>query len=144
MTRAKKQATNKEDIKHALEDLWGLTPEDMDYEIFAIEHRLGVDDFLVLCKDETHDLLHKTYDCDAARLTSVDAGIIRLILHYKRHLLEKDFHPDGKSFRLTSISMNGHAMFRKHPDNLTILSQAVDGEASTPRSLMPQLNQHVN
>ena len=56
MTRAKKQAAIKEDIKHVLEELWGLEAEDMPYEIFARESYLGEDGFLFLSKEELHNL----------------------------------------------------------------------------------------
>ena len=41
MTRAKKQASIKEDIKHVLEEKWVLTPEEIPYKIFAREYQKG-------------------------------------------------------------------------------------------------------
>ena len=87
MERAKKQDDIKEDIKHVLEELWESPPEDMPYKIFARESHLGVDDVPVLSKEDLHDLLHRTKDSDTEHLTSVDAGRIRMLLRYKRHLL---------------------------------------------------------
>ena len=96
MTRAKKQAAIKEDIKHFLEEIWALTPEETPYKIFFRKARLGIDDVPVLSKEEMHDLSHKTEDGDAVYLTSVDAGRIRMLLHFKRNLLEQDSYPDDR------------------------------------------------
>ena len=89
MTRAKKKAEIKEEMKHVLEELWGLTLEEEPYEIFAREARLGTDNCIVLSKEEMHDLSHKTEDGDSVHLISVDTGRIRMLLHYKRYFLEK-------------------------------------------------------
>ena len=56
LTRDKKQAAIKEDIKHVLEQLWILTPEDTPYKIFAGEARLGAHDVLVLSKEYLREL----------------------------------------------------------------------------------------
>ena len=56
MTRAKKQDHIKEDIKHVIEELCGLTPECIPYEIFSREPRLGAHDVLVMSKEDLCDL----------------------------------------------------------------------------------------
>ena len=94
MKRAKKQAVIKEYIKHFLEEIWRLTPEETPYKIFYRETQKGVDDFLALSKDEIHELSYKTEDRDSARLTSVDTKRIRTLLHFKFFLLEQDLCPE--------------------------------------------------
>ena len=75
MTRAKKHTVIKELI-----ELWELTLEEMLYEIFSRENRLGIDDVLALSKEEMHGLSYKNEDGDAAHATSVDVGIIKMLL----------------------------------------------------------------
>ena len=39
-----------------------------------------------------------------------------MLLHYKRHLLEKDLHQDDGSFRFSSITMNDYDIFATHSE----------------------------
>ena len=52
MTRPEIKATIKEDIKHVLEELWDVEPEDVPCKIFTREAKLKIDNFLVLSKEE--------------------------------------------------------------------------------------------
>ena len=65
----------------------GLTLEETLYETFARESHLGIDDVPVLSKEEMCEFSCKTEDVNDVHLTSVDAGRIRMLLRYKRHLL---------------------------------------------------------
>ena len=56
MKRAKKLATIKEVNKCVLEELWGLLPDEIPYEIFSKENRLGIDGVFVLSKEKMHHL----------------------------------------------------------------------------------------
>ena len=67
---------------------------------------MGVDEVLILSKEDLCDLSHKNDDGDVVHLKSIDAGRTRMLLHYKRHIVEQDFHRDNGSFRFTSITMN--------------------------------------
>ena len=78
----------------------------MPYEIFARESCLETYDALVLSKEYLHDLSCKNEDDDDVHVVSVDAGVIRILLHFKRCLLEKDSHSDDGSFRFTSVTIN--------------------------------------
>ena len=62
MTRAKKNSTTKEDIKHVPEELWGLTPEETPHKIFSREDHLGIKEVFSLPNEEMHDISHKTED----------------------------------------------------------------------------------
>ena len=115
MTRAKKEAGIK-DIKNVLEELWGFPQEETPCKIFAREVRLGVDEVFVLSQEDLNELSCKTDDSCAVHLASVDVGRIRILLHYKSHLLEKVLHPDDVSFRFTSITRNDYDMFATHPE----------------------------
>ena len=89
MVRAKKKAFIKEEIKHFLEELCGLPPEEIPYEIFTRESSLGACDVLVLHKEKLHGPSHRTEDSDAIHLASLDVGIIRMLLHFKSNILNK-------------------------------------------------------
>ena len=65
MARAKKQDETKEEIKHALEELWGLTPEEIPCKIFSREARLAIDEVYFLSKEEMHEISHKIEDSNA-------------------------------------------------------------------------------
>ena len=98
MKTAKKDAAIKEGIKHVLEEIWRLIPEETPYKIFSREDRLGMYEVFFLSKEEMCDLSYKTEDSNTVHLTKVDAGRIRMLLHHKRNLIEQDSYPDGVSF----------------------------------------------
>ena len=52
MTMPQIKAYIKEDIKHVLEELLGVEPEDVPYKIFSKEARLGIDYVLALSKED--------------------------------------------------------------------------------------------
>ena len=79
--RATKEAAIHEDIKHVLDDVWGLPPEETSCEILAKESCLGVDYVLVISQEELHDISCKTEGNDAVHLALVDAGKIRILIH---------------------------------------------------------------
>ena len=114
--RKKRKAENQEDIKHLIEEVCGFYPDENFYKIFARESRLGLDDVLVMSKEELHELSHKTKDCVAVHLTLVYAYRIRILLHCKMNLLEKYLCPDDGSFLFSSITMNDHDMLTAHPE----------------------------
>ena len=48
ITRPQIKTTIKEKIKHVVEELWGVEPEDIPHKIFTRESKLGIDETLVL------------------------------------------------------------------------------------------------
>ena len=137
MTRPQIKDAIKEDIKHVIEELWGVEPEDIPYKIFTREVKLGIDDCLALPKEELHKILCRIESGDAVHLNSVDTSRIRTLLYYKINLSDQGFHPDYGSFRFVSIAPHNHNVFRTHPDNLAMLSHVGCIKVTTPLSLFP-------
>ena len=90
----------------------------MPYKMLARKECLGIDYFFVLSKEKMCEILHKTKDGVAAHITSVDAGKIRMLLHYKMHLLDQDSYPDDGSFWLNSTNVTDYDIFATHPERI--------------------------
>ena len=94
MTRPQIKAEIKERIKHVIEELWGVEPEHVTCEIFTREAKMVIDNIIVLSKEDLWKLSHRAESGDAANLSSVDSGEIRMFLHCNINLSDQGLFPD--------------------------------------------------
>ena len=81
-TIAQNKAAIVEDTKNVLEDSQGAEEDNAPHEIFTREaNKRGMCDVLELSKDDLLTLSWRDDDDDAAHLSKVDAGRIRILLH---------------------------------------------------------------
>ena len=52
MARPQINAAIKEVLKHVIDELWGVDPDEITCKIFTRETKLGTDDVLVLSQEE--------------------------------------------------------------------------------------------
>ena len=80
------QAKIAKDAKHIIEELWGMEPTDTLWEIFKRETKKSVDDILTLQKDNILKLSFKNDNSSVKHLGSLDAGLMRMLMHCKTDL----------------------------------------------------------
>ena len=136
-TRPQIKAAIKECIKYVLEESWGVEPGNITCKIFSREAKLGIYDILVISKEELWELSIRHESSNAVHLASVEAGRIRIFMHCKMNLWDQRLCPDDRLFRFASVALHDHTVFRMHPNNLAILSQAGEIKVITHRSLLP-------
>ena len=72
---------------------------------------------MLSCADDSSNVTH---------LIKLHTGRIRMLLRYENILSDQRLHPADGLFRYTSVSADEHDSFRVHPDDLTMLSKAMD------------------
>ena len=80
MTRPQIKAAIKEDIKHVIDKLYGVEPQDVPHEILNREAKLVINDVLVLSKEDESKISYRDESSDDVHITSVDTGRIRILL----------------------------------------------------------------
>ena len=113
--RAKNKASIAEDINHIFEELWGVEEDDIPHKIFTRKaNKQRVDDVLTLTKYDVLTLSWRDDSGNVAILRKVDAGRVRMLLHFKIILSDKGSHPIDGSFRHTSVTTDDHDAFKEN------------------------------
>ena len=137
-TRSKKAVRAQaiqEDIIHLLEEVWDYSPEDTFYKIFKREARKGINYIINLEKEDLKELSWKEGDV-VDHLTKGEIGLIRMVEHYKNHLITTGQFPSEASiFRYNTITQESWINFVEHPNAKKLLLSTGDLTRNPPPGL---------
>ena len=114
-------------MKHLLEELWHVNPDEPFYNVFTRENKRGIQNMLVCKKEEIKELSCRVDDGSINNLLRHKVGNIRTLAHYQSHEIAKEFCPEDMTvFRFNYMSREDWDTFVNHPDSLRLISSTGD------------------
>ena len=133
--KAERAQSIQEGIKHLLKAVWDYGPEDTFCKRFKREIRKGVSMIVNLEKEDLEKLLWKENDL-VDHLTKCEVGLIRMVEHYKNHLISTgQFPPEASTFRYNTITQESWFKFVDHPNAKKLLLSTGDLTRNPPPGL---------
>ena len=131
--REKRRVDIKEDIKHILEELWDVFPEEPFYKIFTKEAQKWISHALTIPKDELKGLKSKDDNGDDVYLSPSEVGMIRSLSNYDTYRQSKRDWPEGASeLRYNTIPIDDWEDFIRDPSSTRILEETGDITSNPP------------
>ena len=134
-TRVKANAALKEDIKHVLEELWGIEEEEPFYKIFT-KRCIGAKSVHYVAASDKAELEKLTHEDEEGifYLEDYEINKMRMLLHYRSHLVATGKFPeDADSFRCNTMPKKDYRSFANHPDCDDLIRASGDITAKAPR-----------
>ena len=131
--REKRRADIKEDIKHILEEVWDIFPEEPFYKIFTKEASRGISRALKFSKDDLRSLKLKDDSGDDVYLTPSEVGMIRSLSNYNTYRQTKGKWPERASdLRYYNITIEDWEDFICDSSSTRILAETGEITSNPP------------
>ena len=127
--REKRRVENKEDIKHFLEEVLDLLPDETFYKKFSRDASKEIQDVLNQTKDELKNLTWKDINGDVIKLTQSEVSKIRSLDNYNAYRKANGNWPsNARDLRCNNITIDDWEDFIK--DSVSTRTMAATGDNS--------------